>query len=203
MSKNPGRAREGRSPLEFQSYPAAYTPAEVLFANPLAKSSRFATERLILGHSPLLAIFAAGNPISQSKNRFLAGDLRYHDVGVVVVGDRDHRVGALDLRAAQHGDVRRVTHQRESTVGRIQLAEGALVPIHNHHAALRIRDCVGQTRAQPSTAHDHRILFISVHKLTSGRRGRRRVRRFQSCTSVHWFPADSPLRRMPDAAWQS
>ena len=72
LSKNPWRAREGLSPLEFQSYPAACTPAEVLFANSLAKSSRFATEWLILSHSPLRVIFESGNPISQSKNHFIA-----------------------------------------------------------------------------------------------------------------------------------
>ena len=98
--KSPRRAREGRSPLEFQSYPAACTPEagdfcggkshfpeqksipcsfcarksvrisakEVVFANSLAKTSRFATEWLRMSHSPLERVAVAGELASPSTS---------------------------------------------------------------------------------------------------------------------------------------
>ena len=100
LSKNPRRAREGRSPLEFQSYPAACTPGAGDFCGgkfhfpeqksipcsfcarksercqqkrwflptQLAKTSRFATEWLILSHSPLERVVVAGELASPSTS---------------------------------------------------------------------------------------------------------------------------------------
>ena len=69
--KSFGIARASR-PQGASLLAAACTAEEVLFANSLAKSSRFATEWLILSHSPLERVAVAGELASPSTTRHIS-----------------------------------------------------------------------------------------------------------------------------------